>query len=600
MNRARTLLALLPLFFTACDGAPSVPGAAQGTADATLGGSGGGGGSGGLAEGCVPEICNGLDDDCDQAIDEQAAEAGADCGEAQGACQTGIIVCRTGAPVCVGATGPTPELCNGLDDDCDGTIDNAPSDIGEACGACGGSTQCVAGAVICDGSAPQPEICDGLDNDCNGTIDDALTDVGLPCGGVGECAPGTLICQGGQPICEGAGQPGPEICNGADDDCDGTTDEDAERTGEACDAGACGLGTLQCTDGRLGCAADAAQGEPEVCDGRDNDCDGVVDETDPQVGQPCGSDVGTCDFGELTCVAGTVLCLGGTPSVAEACDQQDNDCDGSTDEADDTRGGIPCPAIGDPCQENRNCASGTCFSDYGTQYCTLDCAADPNICPDGLTCETRGPWTVCAQAYPPCQSDRDCAAGQSCMVTPAPEPGVFGGQCRPRFADGLAPNADCGEDVEQRCASGLCMSGPNICSSLCQTPGECADGQVCSATPFSLGNGERLDLGLCLRECTRDAHCDNPDLRCQYGRQADGARLVSYCDLPYPGAAVGEPCDPLDNPPRTCDHGFCNFRGGEGYCSAGCVSNDDCLPNWQCIERAYGANYRISLCEPPR
>jgi hypothetical protein len=72
----------------------------------------------------------------------------------------------------------------------------------------------------------QTETCNGLDDDCNGAVDDGIAPVPTTCG-VGACgASGTLSCLGGQMVNSCApGLPVPEACNGADDDCDGAVDE---------------------------------------------------------------------------------------------------------------------------------------------------------------------------------------------------------------------------------------------------------------------------------------------------------------------------------------------------------------------------------------
>lgn len=133
------------------------------------------------------------------------------------------------------------------------------------------------------GVGPSTEICNGVDDDCDGVVDELLG-VGLPCiSGVGACAvAGSVICdEGGATQCDAvAGQATVEVCNFQDDDCDGLTDEDF-GLGVPCvsgtgDCSASGV-TLCMPDGTAGCSAAPMPPGAEVCDQRDNDCDGVID-----------------------------------------------------------------------------------------------------------------------------------------------------------------------------------------------------------------------------------------------------------------------------------------------------------------------------------
>src|SRR5262249_39971610 len=142
-------------------------------------------------------------------IDDDFVGAGDACGSAEGTCQPGALACIDGQEVCVGGVGPSPETCNGLDDDCDGFIDDNLTDAGATCGTdvgggAPGPTLRQAGSLVCSGQGPVPEICDGKDNDCDGQVDNAPADVGpaFGCGSdVGECRRGFLECQAGQRVC---------------------------------------------------------------------------------------------------------------------------------------------------------------------------------------------------------------------------------------------------------------------------------------------------------------------------------------------------------------------------------------------------------------
>lgn len=106
--------------------------AATSTTSVGNGGVGGAGASssssasiGGTA--CVPisETCNGIDDDCDGEVDESDPGSGEPCSTgAEGVCDEGATGCVEGELACVPLVGPSPELCNGMDDDCNGAIDD--------------------------------------------------------------------------------------------------------------------------------------------------------------------------------------------------------------------------------------------------------------------------------------------------------------------------------------------------------------------------------------------------------------------------------------------------------------------------------------------
>lgn len=137
------------------------------------------------------------------------------------------------------------------------------------------------------------ELCgDGIDNDCDSTIDEGFEDLDAACSvGTGACADtGTYECSADNLSleCNGVeGTPTDELCGDEiDNNCDGDTDEGFEDRDTACSVGvgACAdPGSYQCTEDGLSLECNAVEGEPvaEICDDdADNDCDGATDSDD--------------------------------------------------------------------------------------------------------------------------------------------------------------------------------------------------------------------------------------------------------------------------------------------------------------------------------
>lgn len=205
-----------------------------------------------------------------------------------GACYREVPYCTDGVPnTCVPGT-PATETCDGVDNDCDGVIDNGNPGGGASCqselsGPCKpGTTACIDGALTCVPNVlPQPEVCDGKDNDCDGVIDNGNPGGGEPCrtGKLGVCGVGLIYCVSGLLECVQTVQPSAEVCDGLDNNCDGQVDEGNPGAGLPCNTGlpgVCGEGISTCTEGKPGCIQ-VGQPSPEVCDGKDNDCDGIID-----------------------------------------------------------------------------------------------------------------------------------------------------------------------------------------------------------------------------------------------------------------------------------------------------------------------------------
>ena len=149
----------------------------------------------------------------------------------------------------------TDEVCDGFDNDCDGEVDEGFDQDGDGYTTCGtvpgepGVTD--PGRVDCvdDDPAIHPgadEVCDMVDNDCDGEIDpgcECTEGEERPCGtDVGACMQGVQRCEAGRwGYCTGAVTPAErDVCDGRDEDCDGEVDEDGGcPEGYGCHDGEC-------------------------------------------------------------------------------------------------------------------------------------------------------------------------------------------------------------------------------------------------------------------------------------------------------------------------------------------------------------------------
>jgi len=212
--------------------------------------------------------------------------------------------------------------CDGKDNDCDGATDGGDPDIvlaacGKTSGVCAGAlhsasrclatgwTDCVAADYGSDFQQTESR-CDGLDNDCDGSTDDAGSGTLVQAcpDAKGACTAGDETCvaladSGVELWSECSVVAGDEACNGLDDDCDGVTDNHLVPHSCAKQLGVCAgshNAVAECSAGHWLDCSDADYGTDfetveSRCDGKDNDCDGS---TDPG----CGVDGGYPDAGQ--------------------------------------------------------------------------------------------------------------------------------------------------------------------------------------------------------------------------------------------------------------------------------------------------------------
>jgi hypothetical protein len=298
------------------------------------------------------ERCDGIDNDCDELIDDDddsVADASTwyadsdgdgygDPDNSQQACElpSGFLADDGDCDDSDATVNPdAEELCDNIDNDCDGDIDDADDELDEGAywyldsdadgygdpdlsvRACMQPSGYIAEGDDCDDTdaAVNPaatEICDAVDNDCDGDTDeDDATDATTwyadsDADGYGDASSSSVACtapsgfiaddtdcdDGDATIFPGAD----EYCDSVDSDCDGRTDDGDEldlgtwyADADADGYGDAGSNLLSC-DSQSGYVADDTDcddgdatifpGADEYCDGIDNDCDGDIDEDD--------------------------------------------------------------------------------------------------------------------------------------------------------------------------------------------------------------------------------------------------------------------------------------------------------------------------------
>ena len=546
--------------------------------------------SDGGPEAC-PQDCDAYcgDCECEAVRDESVFNCAIDCGYCgDGSCSTCALLNENPTTCAVDCCQPSPEACNGVDDDCDGETDEADAigcrlfyrdDDGDSLGRWDDARcQCAAagawGASVlgdCDDADLAvglgfEEACNEVDDDCDGVTDEDF-DLGTSCappGGV--CVSGMVACDGpdrtacgngpavrkgtlcGALTCrDGIIQP-PSLCDGAGAcvplplvQCDGYMCDDSGRCDDHCDSDA------ECRDGY-------------AC-GADGDCE--------RVDTPCEADAACVDQDWATTDFCVIVC--GHGEREDALPDGDVDGDGVPNDVD------VCPETPDPLQRDRDSdgRGDLCDACEGAGAAET-CNGQDDDC-DGQTDDGFGVGASCVADTATCRVGvRVCnAAGTtSCPATGDAPAGLACGAAA-CVGDDLRLASRC--DGAGACTPGFIVpcqgfacepgapptTGPGCATDCAMTPGgsDCAAGYHCATTPGG---------GACAPDLANGEACGS-DIQCASGMCIDGHCCATDCTAGCftcgSANAAGQcvPVAPNTDPKSAC--GPCAACNAVGVCT---------------------------------
>ncbi len=443
---------------------------------------------------------------------------------------------------------PAEDICNGLDDDCDGDADEDTCDDDNACtdDVCLGEEGChhePLDAIECIDGNPctVADLCSA--GECGGTpvpCDDDNICTDDSCDAAGGCifTPNSVDCDDEDP-CTVADRCEENLCVGVSVDCECTGDNDcaALEDGDVCN------GTLICDTSKIPHQCELEAGTEVSCpepEGTDAIC--LTATCDPLSGEcsfAAKNDGFACDDGDL-CTIGDVCesgeCISG---IALSCDDSNLCTDDSCDSSDGCSH-VPNQADcddGNACTEQDGCSLGQCV---GTE---------PVICEDDNPCTADGcsPLTGCSYSIAPgpCDDGNPCTVNDSCV----------NGEC---VAGPLVTCDDKNPCTDDSCENGVCTFVPN--------EADCDDGNACTL-------GDHCSTGSCVKSGLAD--CDDDNVCTSDSCDPDGGCLHLLNQAP---CNDGNLCTTDD----VCQLGECQ-GSGELPCSDGNACTDDaCSPEAGC------------------
>ncbi|MSQ84261.1 MAG: hypothetical protein EXR77_15490 [Myxococcales bacterium] len=555
-----------------------------------------------------------------QALNTACAIAATDgSGKVVGNC-TGVRKCTAAGLSACSAPPTSKEICDGIDNDCDGKVDNGACDDGNPC------TQ-----DACDPAATEPSKCSHILGNGPCDADGSACTEADNCSS-GKCVAGKLKqCDDGNP-CSADGCDPKTGCVSTPDNGAPCDDENLCTLGDKCFAGKCQAGLakdcvssdtcvvakcsltdgkckftnkqegLSCDDGTSCtkddvCSTGACVGKVFSCaDGNpctDDSCDGVLGCVFKLNNSPC-SDGDACTIGDACkaslCASGVAKpCDDGNPCTVDACNKTTGDC-AATPQNSPCSDGNAC-TVGDACKLGA-CAAGLVKDCSDNNLCTADlCNASNGDCANlanAATCTDNDPCSVgdsCQAGACKAIAAKNCSDGEPCT---ADNCDANTGACASKLIAGCGGNCssatgceDSNPCTDNKCLGGKCAFVPN--SLPCDDKNLCSQGDLCADGGCAGGAAKNCDdnnpctadscdkaSGVCAQQakigpCTDNNACSLVDL-CSGGKCAPGN--AKNCDDSNP--CTGDSCQP--------DSGDCAQLPQVGPCDDGnaCSIGDAC------------------------